>query len=126
VFVLERMCPLTFALLKSRRALGDLVDVFIRERNISPFRETQAPDFLDMVSAHPDRLLASVAGFERALMRVREGESGPFEVTWKVDPYVVLHRLARQQPLDESIQEGAWRVVVSPQEPGLFSIERVG
>ena len=74
VFVLERMCPLTFALLKSRRALGDLVDVFIRERNISPFRETQAPDFLDMVSAHPDRLLASVAGFERALMRVREGE----------------------------------------------------
>jgi len=43
-----------------------------------------------------------------------------------VDPYVVLHRLARQQPLDESIQEGAWRVVVSPQEPGLFSIERVG
>ena len=126
VFVLERMCPLTFALLKSRGALGELVDAFIRRRNISPFRETQAPEFLDMVSTYPDHVLASVSRFERALMRVRDGESGPFEVTWSVDPHLVLLRLAMQLPLDEPIEEGAWRVVVSPREPGGFSIERTG
>ena len=51
---------------------------------------------------------------------------GPFEVTWNVDPHLVLIRLAMQLPLDEPIEEGAWRVVVSPQEPGGFSIERTG
>jgi hypothetical protein len=43
-----------------------------------------------------------------------------------VDPHVVLHRLATKLPLDEPIEEGAWRVVVSAREPGLFRIERTG
>lgn len=125
VWVLERMCPLTFTLLKSRGELGGVIEVFIRQRNISPFRETQAPDFLDMVTTHPDTLVASVAAFERALIRVRDGDPGPFIIVWTVDPHVVLHRLATEQPLDGEIERGEWQVVVSPHERGLFTIERV-
>jgi hypothetical protein len=124
VYVLQRMCPLTFTLLKSRGQLGDLVDAFIRERNISPFRETQAPDFLDMLSTQPD-LLGAIAQFERAIIRVREGASGPFVISWKLDPHSVLYSLAKQLPLDGHIAEGEWRIVVSPQESGLFRIERI-
>jgi len=122
VYVLQRMCPLTFTLLKLRGQLGDVIDAFIRACNISPFRETQAPEFLDMLSTQPD-LLGAVAQFERAMMRVREGAPGPFVISWNVDPHVALYRLARQLPLDDDIAEGAWRIVVSPRESGLFRIE---
>jgi len=124
VYVLQRMCPLTFALLKSRGQLGDAVDAFINQRNISPFRETQAPDFLDMLSAQPD-LVGAIARFERALMHVRDGASGPFVVPWTTDPHPVLYNLAKQRPLDEPVAAGEWQIVVSSTEPGLFRIDRM-
>jgi hypothetical protein len=125
VYVLERTCPLTFALLKSRGELGDLIEAFISHCNVSPFRETQAPDFLDLVTTRPDHVVASVAQFERALMHVREGASGSYVTVWKVDPHIVLHQLAKKLPLDESAGEGEWRSIVSALEPGLFRIERM-
>ncbi len=125
IYVLERMCPLTFALLRFRGQLGDLVDAFIRQRNISPFRETQAPEFLDMLSTHPDHLVASLAQFEGAVMRVRAGASGPYAIAWKLDPHSVLLSLANKLPIDEHVAEGEWLIVVSRQESGLFRIEQM-
>jgi hypothetical protein len=125
VYVLERTCSLTFTLLKSRGDLGDAVAAFISQRNISPFRETQGGDFLDMFATHADHLVASVAQFERALMRVREGAPGPYVVVWNVDPYIVLHRLATKVPLDGHLVDGMWRTVISPLEPHLFRVEPI-
>jgi hypothetical protein len=124
VYVLQRMCPLTFAFLKSSGELGALVEAFIRDRNISPFRESQAHDFLEMLSTQPE-LLGAIARFELAILRVREGASGPFVFTWHVDPHAVLYALATQQRLDDDIAAGRWQIVVSPQERGLFGIERI-
>jgi hypothetical protein len=124
VYVLQRMSPLTFTFLKSSGELGAVVEAFIRDRNISPFRESQAPDFLDMLSGHPD-LLGAIARFELAILRVREGASGPFIFSWKVDPHRVLYALATQQPLAADVTAGEWRIVVSAQECGLFRIERI-
>jgi hypothetical protein len=125
VYVLERTCALTFTLLKSRGELGDVVEAFIRQRNISPFRETQGEDFLDMLATHPDHLVASVAQFERGLMQVRAGASGPYVIVWTVDPHLVLHRLATKTPLDRHMAQGQWRTVVSPLESRLFRIDRM-
>jgi len=124
VYVLQRMCPLTFTFLKSFGELGALVEAFVRDRNISPFRESQAPDFLDMLSTQPD-LLGAVARFELAILRVREGASGPFVFTWNVDPHAVLYALATQQPVGADIAAGEWQIVVSPQECGLVGIKRL-
>jgi hypothetical protein len=70
IWVLERTAPLTFALLKHRKLLNQAVTAFIKGHNISPFRETQAPEFLAMLSTHDDSLIASVAQFELALLNV--------------------------------------------------------
>ena len=71
--MLERTCALTVNLLRRRGLLGEALDAFIANENISPFRETQAPAFLESLSVHPDQLVACVAQFELALMKVRAG-----------------------------------------------------
>src|SRR5260370_42339371 len=59
IYVLERTAALTFTLLKQRNLLGQVVGAFIARHNISPFRETQAPAFLEALSGHDDTLIAS-------------------------------------------------------------------
>jgi hypothetical protein len=124
IFVLERTCVLTFTLLKRRHLLEETVSAFIAQQNISPFRETQGPAFLEMVSGHHDTLIASVAQFELALMRVRAGDPSLHEIAWDVDPHVILHRLARDLPIDEPVSKGAWQAFVSGTLPSLFQIVR--
>ena len=60
LWVLERTAVLTFCLLKRRQLLEPAVDAFMMQYNISPFRETQTPAFLEAMSDHPEPLVASV------------------------------------------------------------------
>ena len=122
VFVLERTCVLTFALLGRKRLLEDELNRFISEHNISPFRETQAPAFLQLCSQHPDTLVASVAQFEAALQRVRLGDSATYVVRWTHDPALVLNALAKDLPLDETVCVGCYETVISHTVPGGFRI----
>jgi hypothetical protein len=126
VFVLERTCVLTFALLTRKGLAEDALTQFIARCNISPFRETQAPTFLEMLSEHPDDLVASVAQFELALQRVSRGEAGAHIVRWSVDPAVTLHALARELPFDESAHVGRYETVISGDIPGGFRIDSLG
>ena len=124
VWVLERTAPLTFNLLKQRNLLQETVCAFIRRHNISPFRETQAPAFLEGLSGHHDNLIASVAHFELALLKVKQGDSGFYVVRWDVDPCTILNSLARGLPLVEA-PEGAYEVHISRELPSQFRIVRV-
>ena len=121
IYVLERTCPLTFALLRNRGLLADAVRGFIAQHNISPFRETQAPAFLASLAEHRDGLVALVARFERALLLVRQGDPDVHEFDWPVEPLSVLHRLARREPVGD-VAEGAYRIVVSGELPNGFQI----
>src|ERR1044072_176035 len=94
VYVLERACVLTFTLLKQRNLLKPALDAFITQNNISPFRETQPPDFLEALSAHEDALVASVAQFELALWKARQGDPATYTVSWSVEPHIILNNLA--------------------------------
>jgi hypothetical protein len=113
VYVLERTCALTFALLKQRDLLDEALTEFIKRHNISPFRETQGPMFLEALREHPDPLVASVSQFELALMRVRQGDSGSYVIPWTVEPSTVLHKLARSLPLSQNLHEGTYQIRVS-------------
>lgn len=121
IYVLERTCPLTFALLKGRGLLAEAVRGFIARHNISPFRETQAPAFLAAMEGHRDWLVALVAGFERALLLVRQGDRRIHELQWPVEPAAVLHRLARGEPIGD-VTLGAYRITVSGELPNRFRI----
>ena len=125
IWVLERTCFLTFTLLKQRHLLEETLSSFIRQHNISPFRETQAPGFLETLSSHPDSLIASVAQFELALIKVRYGDRGSYEIPWNVEPHSILNSLARDLPLEENPREGAYQILVSRDLPSRFQIVSV-
>jgi hypothetical protein len=127
VYVLERACVLTFALLKQRNLLKQELDAFISQHNISPFRETQPPDFLEALSSHDDALIASVAQFELALWKVRQGDPNSYTVSWSVQPHTILSNLARNVPIEEeSVPGGDYQIHVSRELPFLFQIDRCG
>lgn len=122
VWVLERTAVLTFTLLKRRGLLEQTLRAFISRHNISPFRETQAPDFLEALSDHPDRLIACVARFELALTRVRQGDAGTYVIPWHLEPHGILHALASDTALPDGVPEGAYEIHVSRDLPGQFQI----
>lgn len=122
IYVLERTCPLTVTLLRRRNLLEKTVNSFIARNNISPFRETQAPAFLEDLNAHRDSLIASVSQFELALMKVRQGDSRPYVVSWDVEPIGILNSLALDAPFDGKIPEGLFQILVSREVPGQFQI----
>ena len=124
VYVLERTSVLTLALLRQRQELTPLLPAFIRQHNISPFREFQPPAFLASLADHPDPLVVSVSQFELALMKVREGDRDCHVVPWQVEPHGVLKRLAEDAPLAEP-PAGAYIARVRHDLPFLFEIEAV-
>jgi hypothetical protein len=122
IYVLERTCALTFTLLKQRNLLKETVSAFITRHNISPFRETQAPAFLELLSGHQDSLIASVAQFELALLKVKQGDLGSYVVPWYVAPHTILHSLARDTLLEDAVPKGAYQIVISHDLPSQFQI----
>lgn len=121
LYVLERTCALTFRLLQRLNLLELTVNAFIKKCNISPFRETQAPAFLEFLSNHEDSLVASVAQFELALLRVRQGDPGSYVVVWRVEPYAVLHSLATDSALQEK-RPGMYKILISRGIPSEFVV----
>jgi hypothetical protein len=125
VYVLERACILTFTLLKQRNLLKQELDAFISQHNISPFRETQPPDFLETLTSHDDPLIASVAQFELSLWKVRQGDPECYKVSWSVEPHTLLNNLAKDIPIDEeSVPKGDYQIRISRDFPFLFQIDR--
>jgi hypothetical protein len=122
IYVLEKTAPLTFALLKRRNLLARAVNSFIETCNISPFRETQAPAFLELLGQHEETLVASVAQFELALLKVRQGDPAKYVIPWSVEPHTIIDSLARHMPLDGNPQQGNYHIVVSRDLPFRFEI----
>ncbi|MFL6658681.1 MAG: hypothetical protein ACJ8GW_11450 [Massilia sp.] len=123
VYVLERTCVLTVALLRQQGRFEAALQDFIGSHNVSPFREYQPLAFLDSLADDADDLLVSVSRFELALMQVREGNQDTHVVYWQHDPRTVLHSLAQDQPcmLDDS--EGRYITRISHTLPHLFTVE---
>ncbi len=125
VYVVERTCVLTVALLRRLQQLEPALQAFIRRHNISPFREFQPPAFLASLADHPDHLVASVSQFELALMRVRDGDPTCHIVAWQIEPHEVLMSLAQGAQSNTEPPTGAYTTRISRDLPFLFEIEPV-
>jgi hypothetical protein len=123
IYVLERSCVLTMALLRGRRTLIPTLQDFIAGHNLSPFREFQPRAFLAWLSASDDPLLAALASFEIALTAIHEGDTRAYEVAWPVDPHPVLDALTRSSPLVEPLPQAAWIARVHHALPGGFFLQ---
>jgi hypothetical protein len=122
VFSLTQFCRLTTAVLQHRDLLKTLVPAFIRATPSSPFMEEFGTAFLQAMSVYPDSLIASVAQFELALIRVQQGNSEEHVVTWEYDPTLVLRCLLYGQALNESQARGLYQTIVAQGLPGRFRV----
>jgi hypothetical protein len=126
VYVLERTCVLTVALLRRQQQLESALQTFIQRHNISPFREFQPLAFLASLAGHPDHLVASVSQFELALMQVRNGDPACHIVPWQIEPQGVLMSLAQGSQFETGTPVGAYTTRISRDLPFLFEIDSVG
>jgi hypothetical protein len=121
-YSIEQWCALTCALLKQRGTFTDTVRQFSMLEGLSRYIEEVGDRFLDAMCAHPDSLVASVAGFERALIRAAQGDAKVRVIEWDRDPARVVASLVERRPI-EDCPVGRYRTRVSPQLPQLFEIE---
>ena len=119
---LERACVLTSRALKAFGLFEAETETFVNRYRFSPFIELLSDEFLEWLSGHRVELLATVACFERALIRSKRGSSEPVSIQWGHNPYVVFDALLNGGDLSEIAQEGNYTTVVSPDLPGGFRV----
>jgi uncharacterized protein (UPF0276 family) len=119
-FRLDRNCRLTAAILK-QRGLYDVVIEAIEREPVSPFIEPLSAAFLAAAATRGDTLVASVAGFEQALLREDDAEES---VDWPCNPYDVFSALLSGEDVPP-LPVAAHRTIVSRAIPGLFRVEEM-
>lgn len=92
-FDLERQCGFSARLLKRLGRFDMLVARYFDGNATSPFVEELSLHFLTWLQADDDPLVRAVSLFERALLMVRAGSSGTFEILWDRNPDLAFRSL---------------------------------
>ena len=122
----ERYCVLTASLLKQRGIFDKNIETLIKTQAVSPFIEKLGRTFVEMMSQNEDDLIASVAQFESAFIKVKHGDHNQYIIDWYYEPYAVLTSLIRNLPLEQNLIKGSYRTVVSAQLPHSFEVVTLG
>jgi hypothetical protein len=123
VYNVQRYCVLTCRLLKRKGLFDEAMRAFAGRRALSPYVERLGAMFLDEMSQHQDALVASVARFELALVRVRLGDPHTYIIEWGHDPEQVLGMIVDGRPIAEmTFAQCCARTIVSRELPALFVI----
>jgi hypothetical protein len=121
----ERYCVFTARLLKRQGLFDDAVLSFVQTRTLSPFIEKLGPAFLDHCSSHPDPLVATLARFELALIRVRRGDPAEYVIAWDRNPYPLLDSLLADGGVEADTTPGAYEATVAARLPDLFEVTEI-
>jgi hypothetical protein len=123
---IERYCVLTASLLKKRGLFDENIETLIKTQAISPFVEKLGRIFVDMMSQSEDDLIASVAQFESAFIKIKHGDPNQYVVDWHYEPYAVLTSLIRDLPLEQYLTKGSYQTLVSAELPNGFEVVTLG
>jgi len=100
--------------LKATGNLGEEIEVFLKEKNYSPFREEVGIQFLEFIVAnHSPGLPAAIAFFELALIKIKLGYQIETTVEWKYEPYSIIDALLNDGFSDETLQQGNYLITIS-------------
>jgi hypothetical protein len=111
VYDLERACPLTVAFLKRQGMFDTQLQRFVQTSITSPFIEAIAMAFLDLLAHDSSLYLASLAQFERALLRVKQGDEQVFRIAWPCEPYALLAYALGKLAIFPPLTDGYWTLV---------------
>ena len=117
-----RFCVLTATLLRRRGLFDDTISEFVRTVAITPYAEELGDTFLSYMSRSTDPLMASVAGFERALVRAKKGDAAEYTVLWPCDPHAVLVWLTTPAADELRAADGMYATIVSRALPEMFEV----
>jgi hypothetical protein len=120
-FGVQRACPLTSRLLLRQDRLDGVVAQFVADHSISPYIEDLAQTFVDSLRQDDDSLVAAVASFEAAIIRVKRGNRDRHVIEWPTEPYGVLGALLGDGPLPPPTGASAW-TIVSAELPRRFEV----
>ncbi len=121
-YEIEQYCIFTTALLKRKGLLDETVRTFIEKASISPFIEKLGVMFLEKMGNHADTLIASLAQFELALLKIKQGDVTTYVIEWDYNPYDLIEALLHNTALEERGTTGSFRTILSKDLPGLFQV----
>jgi hypothetical protein len=99
---LERTCTHTARLMRRLGLFDRAVAEFYARTAASPFAEEIGGQFVAAMSAHADPLVASMARFEAALLKVRGGSAARYSIEWDRNPNDVFRALEQGGELPSS------------------------
>jgi len=119
---IERFCPLTSALLKRLERFEEEACRFEPEGTNHHYIENVGMAFLSHMGGSGLPLVASVARFEYAFIKVRLGDDADYVVEWDQNPAPVLNALLQQTPLPEQAEGEYYKIHLSRHLPESFEI----
>jgi hypothetical protein len=122
-YSLETYCVFTSTLLKRFGLFDKVIEAFFCSAATSPFIEQLSQDFLMWVSGHRDPLVASIASFERALLRVKRGDSRVYQLEWNRNPESLMSAILQGRELPRVETDRVYRMTISASIPKLVSCE---
>jgi hypothetical protein len=119
---LERYCRLTSAALKQLGIFDIETQRFITRWDFSPYIEEVSQQFLEYLQTHTLALVASLASFEDALIKVTRGSHASTIIKWQHDPYAVLDAVTTGSDLHLVQATGDYETQIAADLPGLFVV----
>ena len=116
---LERTCVHTARLMRRLGLFGQAVAEFYAGTAASPFAEEAGRQLVAAMSGHADHLVASIAQFEAALLKVRAGSAARYGIEWDRNPNDVFRALEQGAELPASEGMPCYFVEVAANIPGM-------
>jgi hypothetical protein len=121
-FRVEQFCPITASFLARRNLLDTAVADAHRDVTLSHFVEETGEMFLDYMASRGDAVVAALAAFERALVRVRRGDPEAYAVSWTVDPRHVFDCFLNGETFAPEKHAGRFSTIISSQLPLMIKV----
>ena len=118
-------CAWTTGLLRKCGIFHQTVESFYCSENVSSYVERASEQFLALLSGHGDPLIASLAQFELAVFRVRQGDPQEYCIVWDRNPDDLFASLKSGGDLPPPEAEWRYHTRVSRQIPDLVCCDRV-
>jgi hypothetical protein len=120
----EEYCPWTSRLLKRLGIFQESVEKFYHGQNVSSYVEKAGEQFLQELGGHAHTVVAALAQFELALLKVKQGDSREFTVEWDRNPDAVFACFTSGGELPPP-EADRYRTYISRDVPGLVRCDRL-
>jgi hypothetical protein len=100
------------------------VEKFYHGQNVSSYVEKAGEQFLQELGGHAHPVVAALAQFELALLKVKQGDSREFTVEWDRNPDAVFACFTSGGELP-SPEADRYRTYISRDIPGLVRCDRL-